>query len=250
MAATGGAVTRTFHLLLNIASSNIEMAKAVRGELAMRYSKQFRLMTWRRAQNTGGWANLVLALSLSLGITTSTYGEWTETEIRLMPEYCRHAQTIMESWGTRDEQLQWEQKLGEGFAHIHHHCWALGYMQRAMRTIDRVERGRLYRSAIQDSSYVVRNVRDKNSFVLMPDVYIVRAKAYAGLREDEEALADFNAARSLNPRYVRTYLEWATVLNIREQKAAARKVVEEGLRNVPESKALARMLKELSEASK
>lgn len=168
----------------------------------------------------------------------------TQEDIVLLPEYCRYSQTINERFGNKEGREYWNKRLGDDFKHIHHYCWALASIRRSEKLSEKRNRHALLTTAVSDCEYVIRAA--KTSFVLMPDVLIARGIAQGRLGRMREAEIDFKTAQGLEPRHVAIYVAWAGLLVSQGLKADARRVIEEGLKNVPDSPALARMAKDLS----
>jgi hypothetical protein len=166
-----------------------------------------------------------------------------EADVALLPTFCRHSQTFMEAFGSKQEQAYWYGRLGPDFKHVHHYCWAAAALHRTNQTRDSRSRDWLLKNAVSDATWVIEKVAP--TFELLPDVYITRAKAYAGRKEDKAANEDFRIAVALRPDYWRSYFEWATYLSAKGLREEARMVISKGREQIPTSKVLQRLEEQL-----
>lgn len=167
----------------------------------------------------------------------------TKEEMAMTPRYCPDSQGWgSERSGTPDAPSaaakRWIAMMGPGFWAIHHYCWGLIHLQRALRTgtPPHIRKG-LLESVIGDYYYVVNNT--KSDFVLLPEIYTRIGEAQLHLSRPNEASKAFAQARALKPDYWPAYSHWAEFLMKSGKKAEAKQVVKAGLEYSPNSKVLA-----------
>jgi tetratricopeptide (TPR) repeat protein len=192
-----------------------------------------------------------LFLFLVLSIVEVCYAnkppDITPSEMALLPPYCRDTQSF--GYGdayhnTSPNAAKWVAIMGKDFWHMHHHCWALINFRRAERaTLSASEKLRLRKEALSDFWYVAKNA--SHDFVLLPEIYTWIGRTELLLRNPRAAAEAFSRARSLKPNYIPPYIFWADFLVSQGQRAEAMKVVIEGLRHSPDSKALIELYYEL-----
>lgn len=179
------------------------------------------------------------ALSLMTGVT---YGADPSvpsvTEAQSLPPYC--AARMFNKPGSPSYDT-WAMRLGPGFLHVHHYCWALNFERRSYVAKTLHDKKELLGQAIANYDYVKDHAEE--NFVLMADVYLGRGKAYVLLEDFGKAFSDFQKAISLNPKLVQAYVAYADSLlkSPRENRQTeSLGIVTEGLRHIPKSKALQR----------
>jgi hypothetical protein len=205
----------------------------------------------RRTRKPVGAVSIVMACVLvltSISASANKPDYITEAEMKLIPPYCRDANTFSGYGGTADSMSpnapQWVATMGKGFWAIHHYCWALINLMRIQSptvsaTVKTFER----EQALNDLGYVIQN--SPGDFILLPEIYTKAGEIQLDLRRPAAANVSFARARTLKPDYWPPYFRWAMYLKSTGQKANARQLVEEGLSYSPESKPLRSLLTEL-----
>jgi len=194
-------------------------------------------------------SRLIIIAVVALGCWSESHasldGQIEPQEIAMLPKYCPHTITFRSMLrGSKEEQDYWFQRLGPAFKSMHHYCWALISMQRAIRpgTTELQKRGH-YRSAVDDINYVLRYVDD--SFPLLPEILTRRGQALTKLKEYGQAEADFVRAAKLRADYWPAYTSLAESNIAQGRTDAARSVLQAGLTKVSEKRPLQRMLDDL-----
>ena len=76
----------------------------------------------------------------------------TAAEISTLPPYC---QARLNRDG--DAEKLWRQRMGhKNYVHIHHYCYGLAFMTRAMGTFDQTLSRRMYGRAVGEFDYVLQ----------------------------------------------------------------------------------------------
>lgn len=159
-------------------------------------------------------------------------------ELALLPEYCAQTQTMaaVDPRGSA-QGAYWSGLLGQGFWGLHHYCWGLIRINRAMQpgVPNHIRRG-AHESAINDYRYVLANAQP--GFLLAPEILLRIGEAYLYLQNYGMALEAFERARQIKPGYWPPYVRWAAVLHGSGKKREALAHLEEGMRLAPDEAAL------------
>ena len=166
-------------------------------------------------------------------------GAFSQKEYLALPRYCL-AQEFLNRHLNRPvvpeaERKEWARRMGDGYRHIHHFCWALMDMRRAAE--DPSNKDFHYRSALADWEYMIRNADP--SFPLYPEVWLRKGITERFMGNETEAGFSFREAIRLKPDYTPAYAGLIDVYLALGETEEARAVVEDGLRAVPDSKILA-----------
>lgn len=175
----------------------------------------------------------------------------TPNELMLLPQYCQA------KYG-RDRnnpaaQQRWRTIFGiENWRNMHHYCDALKEMLRANNSIGKPSE-RLFhlQKAHQGLKHIINAETTKN-WVLRPEAYtklgavsLDLARATHNVQYDGEAVASFNSALEINPRYIPPYRYLSDYYADHGEKGKALKIVKEGLKYVPKSRSLKRRERKL-----
>jgi len=187
---------------------------------------------------TRRWLLLVLLALPSTGAWAQKPPNISPGEMALLPEYCAQTQTMAEVDPRGSAQgAYWSGLLGQGFWGLHHYCWGLIRINRAMQpgVPSHIRRG-AHESAINDYRYVLANAQP--GFVLAPEILLRIGEAYLYLQNYGLAMDAFERARRIKPGYWPPYVRWAAVLYGSGKKREALAHLEEGMRLAPDEAAL------------
>lgn len=162
------------------------------------------------------------------------------TEMVRMPPYCQarfNAPPASSQWKS------WQNQIGANFIDIHHYCAALNFVNRYWGARSAGERSYYLEQAMGNYDYMVK--AEKPDFALRAELYSNRGEVFKLMRRPGEATKDFNHALSINPRLLKPYLQIADMHVAGKSTARALETVTEGLRQLPDSKALQRRYLEL-----
>jgi tetratricopeptide (TPR) repeat protein len=163
---------------------------------------------------------------------------FTDSEIKAMPPYC-----WARMYKDPGKVEYWKGVLGPEYEHVHHYCYAIGFINRYYGS----HRDKYWESTLTDAmgnlDYVFRAFSPTHS--LMPEVHMNRGLVYSLQKNDGKAIIDIRKAIEMNPKLVRAYSMAADIYVKLKKKDEALKVVTAGLRHNPESTALQRRYKSL-----
>ncbi len=185
-------------------------------------------------------ALLLLALASSGPTWAQKPPNVTDGELALLPVYCPDTQGF--NYGdaytnTSPRAAGWVAKLGPSFWALHHHCWGLIKVRRAMAPgVSPAIRTGLIKAAIADYNYVINH--SNSSFLVLPDIYLKMGEAYRLLGDLANAALAYGQSRRLKPDFWPAYAGWAEALHKSGARAAALTHLEEGLRQAPTAQPL------------
>lgn len=163
-------------------------------------------------------------------------------ELSMLPPYCK-VRTEKGLDRADPTVRRWFDLLGPNYLDIHHHCMGLNYINRAMKNDEHMK---FYqRSAIGNFEYMIKAA--KPGFVLLPDAHIERGRVLEMTDRKGKAIADYEKAIQLKPDYPRAYSVLIDLYMTLGRKDEARKVIDRGLKQIPNSKSLRRRAKKLAE---
>lgn len=132
----------------------------------------------------------------------------------------------------------------ENWMHMHHFCDCIRFTDRASAGWGRPEDVKYnLEIAIGGCDYVLGHT--KPDFYMRPEVHVQKGKALILAKKNIEAVNEFLLAIRGNPNLTKAYIELGRVQVRMGTKQEALKTVTEGLRFVPDSKALQRTYTEL-----
>ncbi len=161
-------------------------------------------------------------------------------EMRRLPPYCvARMQMSQDSL----EAKAWRGKIGENFVDYFHYCAGLNFINRywGARTAD--DRNYYLKEAKGEFDYIAQRL--KPDFTMGAELYSNRAEVLSLMGKVGEAIIDLNKALSINPKMVKPYLQLANLYEKAKDRTRSLGVVTEGLKHVPDSKALQRRYTEL-----
>lgn len=165
----------------------------------------------------------------------------TETEMALIPNYCKDTQGFGYGDATTNTSPRaghWVALMGKTFWHMHHYCRGLIKRNRAMKSGMRPEdRKHLLKSAIDEYDYVLNNNKDAD-FILLPEIYTRLGEANILIANPSAAEKAFASARQIKADYWPAYSHWAEYLIQTGKRAEAKQLVKSGLEQTPNAKVL------------
>ena len=111
---------------------------------------------------------------------------------------------------------------------MHHYCWALSDIKR-----------KLYIQAVGNLDYVLTN--SKKTFKLRPLVLKKKAEVLMFLNKYPDLVLTLNELIVVRPRSEWGYIMLATTYKMLGQNDAAQKIVQIGLKKIPNSKSLKKL---------
>jgi tetratricopeptide (TPR) repeat protein len=186
--------------------------------------------------------SVLLAISYSAVFASEKPEDVTEAEWAMLPRYCPH--TMGYKGHVQPHIGKWTALMGEGFFHMHHHCWALIDFHRSQRAgASASERLYLQQRASGGFRYVIKNVPD--NFVLLPEILTWYGRSETLLGNAKNAARAFNQAIEIKPDYWPAYYHFAEMHLRSGKKKEAFEIVKRGLSHSPNAKPLLLLFREL-----
>lgn len=190
---------------------------------------------------------LALFASFEIRADDEPAGYNTPAAYALLPPYCRSTgYTAVPGGRNPAEVKRWGGLMGPSFAHMHHYCWALFAVNRAIVAPTAQERQSLLGRSIGDFSYVIENAA--KDFVLLPEIHTKRGESLLQIGNAGRAIADFMRAIELKADYWPPYVQLSDHFKKIGDLPQAREWAEKGLSLVPTSRTLQERIAELEEA--
>lgn len=174
------------------------------------------------------------------------FAEYPESDLDFMmlPPFCKAKLKP----SSQSEVELWTKKLGYDFGHTHHFCAAL-HSLRLAKTIfplnpDLKERKRhLLSDATSDIKYMEEKA--KPDYALFPFIYTTKAEVLIEQGDKKDAITYLKKAISINNKYKMPYIILSDIYLESDQKQLAKELLEEGVKNIPNSKMLSKRLQKL-----
>jgi tetratricopeptide (TPR) repeat protein len=174
--------------------------------------------------------------------------DFTREDVLQLPEYCqaRVAGVLgVQVPASRVDRVQhWKNLFGHDFTMMNHYCYGLIYANRANRS--RADRNKYkfdLERAADNFEYTFSHV--SKQWYYMPQAYVDYGKVLEQLGRKPEAAQQYLQATILKPTYVRAYVALSMFYERQGNAAAAREVLEDGLKHAPDSRSLKRRLAKL-----
>jgi hypothetical protein len=203
---------------------------------------------YRNAVRAGvrGTCCALLCGALATPVANAQPADVTDAEFALLPQYCRAVQGYKQRFHANSDP--WVEAMGPGFEHMHHYCWALVFAARAEKaSVSASQKKGLRSEAVANMQYVIRNTTPE--FIMLPEIYSKIGQLKLQLGEPMKAKEAFEHSIALKPDYWPPYFYWTEYLRNNGQLAAARTMVDEGLKHSPGAKPLLEQQKLLEGAS-
>lgn len=179
--------------------------------------------------------------ALALSATTVFAFPASETEMALIPSYCKDTQGFGYGDATSNPSPRaghWVSLMGKTFWHMHHYCAGLIKRNRAMKAGIRMEERRgLLESAINEYQYILNNNKEAD-FILLPEIYTRIGEASLLISNPSAAEKAFAHAREIKEDYWPAYSHWAEYLIRAGKRVEAKQLVKSGLEHSPNAKVL------------
>ena len=182
-------------------------------------------------------AKLALAFAVAAAWGSKPVFAGTQAEYRDLQQWCVGRDKWMAEGSKTDYPNPPE------YFHFQHYCSAL----RAMKSLYSATSQEKMRYAsglvINESDYVISHVPE--SHTMMPEVYALRGKAMAIVKQNASAETNLAKALQLDPKHVGAYATLANHYLDTKRRAKAEETVKMGLSVDPQHKALRRMAADL-----
>jgi tetratricopeptide (TPR) repeat protein len=173
---------------------------------------------------------------------------YDQREVGRLPKYCIYTQSFRDSVPGGNDQAQidyWYSTLGKPFHAMHHYCWGLMKLNRALYLARSDQVRKFYfSSAIGEFDYVLEHSSD--DFVLRPEILTKKGQCLIRLGRGPQAVEILEHAIELKPDYWPPYVQLSDYYKEAGQVAQAREVLEKALALAPGVETLKQRLAELS----
>lgn len=214
----------------------------------MRNTKRIRAFS----QITLGCAGLFVVGTSCFGQGVPGYPDgvtaYDPREVRLLPPFCPYSQDFrakVPGGNNTSEIERWRSVLGPTFEHVHHYCWGLMKLNRAVLLLRGNQQLRL--SYLGDSNrefdYVI--TRAPADFILLPEILTKKAENLVRLGQGPAAVVEFSRAIDMKPDYWPPYAYLSDYYRQVGDTSKARQLLEQGLVQSPAAEALKRRLAEI-----
>lgn len=170
-------------------------------------------------------------------------------EVALLPNYCKYTKvfrTSVPGGNNKAEIERWYATMGRTFDAMHHYCWSLMKMNRALLLArDKQTREYYLRSSIDDINYVLHFA--PQNFVLMPELLTKKGENLIRLGRPVEGVTQLERAIQLKQDYWPPYADLSDYYGKTGDVAKARELLEKALTFAPQEKALTRRLADLED---
>jgi tetratricopeptide (TPR) repeat protein len=117
---------------------------------------------------------------------------------------------------SRAEQQRWANKIGGNlWAHMHHACAGVVWLQRAKNMSQGIERDRAMSKAVSNHLYTLTRASNENRWYAWFAISL--SQVYRELEEYDAAMELISAQVEAYPDYDRSYLAWSLVLRDQEK---------------------------------
>lgn len=187
---------------------------------------------------------------LSSATAWAGYAIPTESELRLLPPFCSNTAIISDVYVGKQSPTGYnaQTKLyldiyGDDFWHMHHYCFGLTRVIQADRARDPNTTKLRLEDSLGEYDYVIARVRPGSS--ILYDALTAKGNSLARLNRHDEAIVHFRKAIEIQAKGWRPYAYISDIYESLNQNTDAINVLEEGLAQQPEAKALLRRYRKL-----
>lgn len=206
-----------------------------------------------RQRLVGGAATWALVASLWAGMPSHAVKPQniTSGEIAMLPPYCIDTEAFMhgpENSPTQSPRApEWVARMGRSFWAMHHYCWGRVSLNRLRFGRAETNNKRTFaKQIVNEYLYVVQN--STPNFIMLPEIWARIGEASLLAGDIGGAMDAYAKARSIKPDYAPAYEQWAEFQLSYGRRDDARALVDEGLQQIPDSKALLELRRKLGPA--
>jgi tetratricopeptide (TPR) repeat protein len=193
-----------------------------------------------------------IALVLALGWSRGTWASWgftPEEADKYLPKYCVLISKGGDGVGTPEERATvaaFAKRAGCGG--LGHYCTGLWYLHSTALPDSGLDRNHYLKQAIGEMGYALARCGDNAP--LRPEILTNQGRAYIALKDYENAVKVLTQAIRRNPKYVAAYAELSGIFLLLNNREDARKTLEDGLKQSPDSRFLKLRLERLGPKEK
>ena len=168
-------------------------------------------------------------------------------EVAMLPNFCKYTQHFREklSGGSNDVEIErWVSVLGPAFQHLHHYCYGLMKVNRAVLLAREARVRQSYLTdAVREFDYVID--RSPDDFALLPEILTKKGENLLRLKRAPLAILELERAADLRPDYWPPFALMSDYYKDLGDIGRAREFIQRGLKGSPMAPALSRRLQEL-----
>jgi len=187
----------------------------------------------------------VCLISMFYSSETLSVGSFkpTEQELKLLPPYCKpKAVNLNATVGPYQKYRplipKWKKLLGPDYAHLHHYCEALQFLNKSYLEHDPDKRKFYYSVAISNIEYMERNA--SKNFVLNPQIAVTKGDILHKMGNNSAAISEYKKAIKYKKNYPSPYAKIFDIYMKLGDKTKAGNALKMGLKYNPNSKMLKR----------
>ena len=170
-------------------------------------------------------------------------------EVARLPRYCIYTQDFRAKvpGGNNQQHIDyWYSTMGQTFHAMHHYCWGLMKVNRALYlSRDANTRNFYLIDSVNEFNYVLNHAPD--DFVLLPEILTKKGQSLILAGRGALGVVELERAISLKPDYWPPYLHLSDYYRGVGNKAKAREVLQAALEKSPDVKTLQQSLAELED---
>ena len=201
----------------------------------------------RRIFMTKSYRAIFSAAALLASMHVEAQHDFERSLVYMLPVYCKYAPDFNQrNFGGHDptEVQRWRTLMGPTFIHIHHYCYGLMDVNRAVFLAKtREDRMHNYYQSVNEFDYVIE--RATPDFSLLPEVLTKKGESLIALGRAGEAMFEFERAIKIKPDYSPAYAAASDFYKENGKLGKAREWLAKGLSAAPDASALKRRLAEL-----
>ena len=206
-----------------------------------------------RISATSSFRDILAATAVALALLAPTHAKaqhsYEQSLMHMLPLFCRYTQDFMGRFpGTGDraaEYERWKTSMGPTFIHMHHYCYGLMDVNRAL-LLSRTREDRLFNlnKSIAEFDYVIQ--RSTPDFSLLPEIHTKKGESLIQLDKADDAIFEFRRAIKIRADYTPPYAAMSDYYKGIGEIAKAREWLKNGLSAAPNAAALKRRLTALN----
>ena len=173
--------------------------------------------------------------------------EYDAREVSSLPKYCIYTQSFRDRvpGGNDRQQIDyWYSVMGTTFHAMHHYCWGLMKINRALYLSRDTQTRRFYlNDSVNEFNYVLSNAPD--DFILLPEILTKKGQSLVLAGRGSLGVIELERAIALKPDYWPPYLNLSDFYRDMGDLPKARSILQEAIAKAPEVKTLKDRLAEL-----
>lgn len=184
---------------------------------------------------------LIFGLLIVQAQNSAIARESWRNDTAMLPQYCQDRA----KGHTKGPFTKWRKVFGKTYVHVHHYCSGIYAEYKSKGMVNGRARDKWLSAVVNEMSYVSRNCGV--GCVLYPELHTRWGRALGEQGNVSEAIQHFRLAIKAKPTYIAAYSGLSDLYKNIDKRDDAQKVLKEGLKVKPESRALRRRLDKLEQ---